>query len=444
MPFQIKKDDIRDIACDVIINPTDTAFSGRTGLDARIHRAAGPELDRLCRRLGTLAPGEAVMTRGCDLGIRGIVHVSVPLWTGRGEELDTLRRCYRNALRTAAGEAPGGWFRPLFGGRIRRISLPLIGTEPGGFPEDLAMRAAGEEITAFIAGHDDLEIMLFIPPEQKLSPEPSLLTGLQQYIRSVMPDEREERRPESREPAAALYSTLPGPAEQTLPQAGSSEPELPSPEETAPMAAPPSPGQNSSGLHPISVTEVREPEPDFPGSSTHLRPFSESEFEKEEGIYPLTKPRIPSASRPDAGFYSMSPEAAQMPAAKPHPSFSFTPDRGPVLDESFSQMVLRKIEEKGFRRDSDCYSRANIDRRLFSKIRSDVRYHPRKVTAVALAVALELPLDETKELLEKAGYSLSHSILFDVIVEYCIIHGHYDIFEINELLFRYDQPLLGA
>ena len=117
---------------------------------------------------------------------------------------------------------------------------------------------------------------------------------------------------------------------------------------------------------------------------------------------------------------------------------------GMALDESFSEMVLRKIDEKGYRKDSDCYKRANIDRKLFSKIRGSSSYRPRKTTAIALAVALELPIEETRELLMKAGYSLSRSILLDVIVEYCIGHGNYNIYMINELLFRYDQPLLGA
>ena len=115
-----------------------------------------------------------------------------------------------------------------------------------------------------------------------------------------------------------------------------------------------------------------------------------------------------------------------------------------MLDESFSQMVMRKIDEKGYKKDSDCYGRANLDRRLFSRLRCDENYHPKKTTALALAVALELSLEETGELLQKAGYSLSRSILLDVIVEYCILQKNYDIFQINELLFQYDQPLLGG
>lgn len=135
---------------------------------------------------------------------------------------------------------------------------------------------------------------------------------------------------------------------------------------------------------------------------------------------------------------TMTPIGAA-PAAKPKMLDDLIED----MDEPFNVALLRLIDAKG-KTDAEVYKRANIDRKLFSKIRTGKGYMPGKRTILALAVSLELTLKETDDLLEKAGYALSHSQIFDVIVEFFIVSGKYDIFEINEVLFQYDQPLLGA
>lgn len=113
------------------------------------------------------------------------------------------------------------------------------------------------------------------------------------------------------------------------------------------------------------------------------------------------------------------------------------------LDAGFSETLLQLIDRTG-KKDSEIYKKANVDRKLFSKIRNNLDYKPSKTTALAFAFALELDVDETKDFIGRAGFALSHSSKFDVIVEYFLVNRNYNVFELNEVLFAFDQPLIGA
>lgn len=179
-------------------------------------------------------------------------------------------------------------------------------------------------------------------------------------------------------------------------------------------------------------------------------------FRLSQELYSDVKQFIDECSLPSPALYMNSipfPYAKECPIAEANPRYAapfeeldFSLSLDDMLrdrDESFSEMLLRKIDERGMK-DSDCYKRANIDRRVFSKIRNDPHYKTSKPTAVAFAIALELDMDETEELLRKAGFALSRSSVFDIIIEYFISKGKYDIFEINNVLYSFDQSILGS
>ncbi len=155
---------------------------------------------------------------------------------------------------------------------------------------------------------------------------------------------------------------------------------------------------------------------------------------RKEALKPLYENRRPlsyaaGSAQPISGLHAMSSDDDLTDLLKRQ-------------GESFQQMLLRLIDERHFT-DVEVYKRANMDRKLFSKIRSNSEYQPTKKTALALALALKLDLEDTMDLLGRAGLALSPSSRFDLIVEYCIRHSIYDMFEVNALLYEYDEPALG-
>lgn len=351
MPLQIIRNDLTRMACDAVVNPTDEQLSGSGGLDAQLHRAAGPALDRACAALGRCEPGEAVLTEGFDLPSRSIIHTVGPRWVdGDHGERETLASCYRAALALALEQ------------NLSSIAFPIIAAGTFGFPKAEALEIAVREIRAFLSEHE-MEVFLVVFNRECYEISAERHARVQSFIDQTYVDARtgllNHRRSES--------------APVSFEQA---------------------------------VFSSRDEAPSAPAAR------------------PASRPARPQRPRPSAQAEDL-----------------FRPDR--ALDETFSQMLLRKIDESGMT-DAQCYKKANVSRKLFSKIRNDPYYRPSKPTAVAFALALELDLNETREMLMKAGFALSHSQRFDVIIEYFIRERVFDVLVVNETLFDFDQQLLGG
>lgn len=387
MPFLIERNDITKMQVDAIVNAANNSLLGGGGVDGAIHRAAGPELLRECITLGGCETGEAKLTGGYGLPARYVIHTVGPIWHGGndGEEA-LLRACYRKSLEIA--ERRG----------FETVAFPLISSGVYGYPRDKALRVASDEITAFLTGHgSDMTVTLVLYYGDDLISEEGEDSRLRARI------ERARRRRFDREGRMAELFRR----DEVL--------------------------SNAMPAECCFDREERE-EPEI------IEAYSEKKYARKK----------PAAS--------MAQSNGAMPAAEPSEAYDKWLDSAIVTteineeelkrrlaekDESFAEMLLRKIDESGMT-DAQCYKRANIDRKLFSKIRGDMKYRPSKTTATAFAFALELPFSEAKSLIEKAGYSLTESSAFDIIIRYYLQKHEYDIYKVNECLFKYDQPLLGS
>ena len=426
MPLLFVRQDITTMHVDAVVNAANQSLLGGGGVDGAIHYAAGPELLAECRTLGGCRTGEAKITGGYRMPCRYIIHTVGPVYKGgdRGEP-ELLAACYRNSLKLAVEHG------------CESVAFPAISTGVYGYPPEEATKIAVATVREFLEEHDMTVYLVFFGHGRRQSG-----TDLALYVR--------DRLARNAMAGAGAVEAVTGRAEKNDSSAVfgmAFEPEeakecVADLEECAEEVA----DECISG----GSAKRKAHKADRDEGASGKRKFSAKSEQKSGGFKLFSSKkeaaaREGSAAREEGATWKKGAGsfAAAMSCAKMDAAPAAAPDFRSMLDESFSEMLLRKIDEAGMT-DAECYKRANIDRKLFSKIRSDRLYRPSKATAIAFAVALKLGTAETEEMLRKAGYALSNSALFDVIIRYFIERGEYDVMKINEALFDYDQALLGA
>lgn len=415
MPFEIVRNDIVNMQVDAIVNPANSKAATGAGTDAGIHKKAGRKLLWARKKIGVIKTGDAAITPGFRLDAKFVIHTAGPVWQGGVcDEENLLASCYRASLRLAAKH------------HCESIAFPLLSAGTYGFPKSLALQIAIREFSSFLM-ENEMRIYLVVFDRDSFVLSEKLFASVSSYI-----DENYVRA-------------------KIADEYGSGE----------------SYRQNRSSVCIQSVLDLQETCPESksfpPAGATASLPVSDQGCE----FFPLGKPKC--ASFPPAGASASLPPDSQETAPRfAPPASALLPPDGSIpapfhvdlsdtlsckaqdlesalgeLDAGFSETLLHLIDQTG-KKDSEIYKKANIDRKLFSKIRNNRDYKPSKPTSLAFAIALELNLAETKDFIARAGYALSHSSKFDIIVEYFIQNSNYNIFELNEVLFAFDQPLIGS
>jgi len=383
MAFQIIRNDITKVSADAIVNTANPKPKYVSGTDYAIYMAAGAdELLKERQKIGNIETGQAAVTPAFALNAKYIIHTVGPAWVdGEHGEREAVRSCYENSLRLAKELG------------CESIAFPLIATGVYGFPKVDALQIAVSVFSEFLTD-TDMEIILVVFDEASFVLSGKIYSGVDAFIDENYVSEKMDSEYSLGASAATIaYGNI-------------------------------LPDEKRRGRRLL-------------GDSFHFSRRKESA--RAEAI---------KADIADEELFGDEECAAEPMMAAPM-AMTGADKAGRSLDdlmahvsETWQESLFRLIDEKGYT-DTEVYKRANVDRKLFSKIRSNAEYQPKKITAVAFALALKLSLDETKDLLGRAGYALSPSSRFDLIIEYFIGQEVYDTYTINLALFEHKQPLLG-
>ncbi len=387
MPFEIVRNDIVKMQVDAVVNTANPHPVVGTGVDTAIHNAAGPELLKAREEIGDIRVCEAVATPAFDLPAKYVIHVVGPAWVDENPvEEEMLKRSYRAALDVAAEL------------KCESIAFPLLSTGNYGFPKSLSMRIALDEFSDFLLDHE-MDIYLTVFGEEAFKLSNSLFKSIQSYIdENYVASKFEEE-----------YGV-----------------------DGAPHHVP---GAGASNLSP-RMKARREAQREYAAEYTLGAP----ELVDEAVPFDMgVEAEAPFAADKAAVYGAPQILAEAIPDGKKQTLAEMIAD----MDAGFAETLLTLIDLRG-EKDSAVYNRALVSKQVFSKIRNNPNYTPKKPTCIALALALELDFAETQEFLAHAGYTLSKSYLFDVIIMYCIENKIYNVVFVNNLLFERDLPQLGS
>ena len=383
MPLFMIRNDITKMQVDAIVNPSNPELRMGRGTSWAVYTAAGEaELTNACREIGGCEVGKAVLTKGFTLPAKFIIHAVCPPWADGGErDKRILKNAYLSALQLAAEYG------------FQTVAFPLLSSGFYGWPKAEAFHLATTVISEFLLEHE-MTVYLVLYDHESVEVSKKLFSKIEEYIDDHYVEVKDEGY--SYQKSTFEYNSLP---------------------------------------------------PDMMVHDAATAYLSFSDEPRRQSSSSSNVPVVPPVSKDSARTSKKKKTAKSIELPEFLEKFSVRKGRKldelmSHMDETFSQMLLRLIDERGLK-DSVVYHKANIDRRLFSKIRKDVNYAPTKKTVLAFAIALELSLDETKDLLMKAGYAFSNSSKSDVIISFFIENRNYNVFEINEVLFFYGQPILG-
>ena len=432
MPFTLLRGDITKVKADAIVNAANSGLLEGGGVCGAIFAEAGSAaLAAECARVGHCDTGSAVITSACGLkNAAYIIHAVGPVWHGGGhDEEKLLRGCYASALELA--EKNG----------CESIAFPLISSGIYGYPKGEAYDIAVSEIRRFLQTHElDVKLVLFDGSRPAASADwyrelRRFLSETDELVEQSAAacvqmsseDEPDELSVWSEDDAAeACCSVEPEPIDlrELLPEA-----------DAVPVAEPEAPS---------AAKKSKKPEADSSSAKNADARLHFSRGYLEDYPVPSRKRilREKGVSKQACNAYKKIIAPGERHESRPLPASASLPDFLREPAETFQQALLRMIDERGLS-DPEVYKRANVDRKMFSKIRKNPDYQPKKETALAFAIALHLDVFDTEDFLKKAGYAFSQSKA-DRIVEFFIRRNQFDIITINQALFDYDQKQLPA